>query len=250
MLETLIVMVTGFVAWLISTLAGGGGALLMVPILSVLLGAQAVAPVVTLGTMIGGPSRIYLFWEEINWQIVRWYLPGAIIGAFFGAYVFSTLEVEWLRIVIGLFLISTIFQYRFGSEARSFKVRLWYFFPVGLFVSFLSGIVGGAGPVLNPFYLNYGALKGEMIGTKSASSFVMHLTKVSTYAAFGALTWRYVGYGLALGIAATAASWVGKRTLARMKDRRFRQAVIVVMVVSGLLMLWEQRALLLGWLGA
>jgi len=241
----LLIALAGFFAWLISTLAGGGGALIMVPVLSFLVGAQAVAPVVTLGTMIGGPSRIYLFWEEINWSIVKWYLPGAIIGAFFGAYVFATLQAEWLQIVLGLFLVSTLFQYRFGREESAFDVRLWYFFPAGLVVSFLSGIAGGAGPVLNPFYLNYGAVKGEMIGTKSASSFVMHLVKISTYTAFGALTWEFVLFGVALGIAATVASWVGKRALAEMKVKWFRQIVIAMMVISGLLMLWEQRQLLL-----
>ena len=120
----LLIALAGFFAWLISTLAGGGGALIMVPVLSFLVGAQAVAPIVTLGTMIGGPSRIYLFWEEINWKIVKWYLPGAIIGAFFGAYVFATLEAEWLQIVLGLFLVSTLFQYRFGREESAFDVRL------------------------------------------------------------------------------------------------------------------------------
>lgn len=245
----LLIALAGFVAWLISTLAGGGGALIMVPVLSFLVGAQAVAPVVTLGTMIGGPSRIYLFWDEINWDIVKWYLPGAVIGAFFGAYVFATLEAQWLQIVLGLFLVSTLFQYRFGAEERSFQVHLWYFFPAGLVVSFLSGIAGGAGPVLNPFYLNYGAVKGEMIGTKSASSFIMHLVKISTYTAFGALTWQYVFFGFALGVAATAASWVGKHALAQMKVKWFRQIVIAMMVISGLLMLWEQREIVMEVIG-
>ncbi len=101
--------------------------------------------------------------------------------------------------------------------------------------------------MLNPFYLNYGVLKEEMIGTKSLNSSVMHLTKLSTYAAFGALTGEFVLYGLAVGAAAALASWIGKRALGRISDVQFRRLVIVVMVVSGLLMLWQQRSVLLFW---
>jgi len=66
----------GFGAWIVSTVGGGGGALILVPVISFLVGVSAVAPVVTLATMIAEPTRIYLFSKSIDWTIVRWYLPG------------------------------------------------------------------------------------------------------------------------------------------------------------------------------
>ncbi|HET7275871.1 MAG TPA: sulfite exporter TauE/SafE family protein [Longimicrobiaceae bacterium] len=234
----------GFVAWTVSTLAGGGGALLLVPAVSYLIGTRAVAPVVTLTAMLGSPARIYLFWEHIDWKIVRWYLPGAVVGALAGAWIFSTTQAEWLQIIVGLFLISTVWQYRFGKREQSFEVRLWYFLPAGLTVSFFSGLIGATGPVLNPLYLNYGAIKEEMIATKSVSSFVMHLIKIGTYTALGALSGSYLLFGLAAGLAAVAANWVGKRWLKKLTEERFRQLVIAVMVVSGISMLWGQRDIL------
>jgi uncharacterized protein len=61
----------GFVAWTVSTVGGGGGALILVPVVSFLVGVTAVAPVVTLTTMIAEPTRIYLFRKSIEWTIVR-----------------------------------------------------------------------------------------------------------------------------------------------------------------------------------
>ncbi len=240
----------GFVAWTVSTVAGGGGALILVPVVGFLIGAAAVAPVVTLATMLAEPARIYLFRRSIDWQIVRWYLPGAAVGAFAGAWLFAEIAAEWLQIVLGLFLLSTIWQYRLGERRKSFPVKLWYFLPVGLGVSFVSGLIGTMGPVLNPLYLNYGAVKERMIATKSLNSFVMHIVKVSTYAAFGALTGRLFLYGVAAGAGAMSANWLGKRLLAGMSDRRFRQLVIAVMAVSGAIMIWGQREALLALLGA
>jgi uncharacterized membrane protein YfcA len=125
-------------------------------------------------------------------------------------------------------------------------MRAWGFLPLGFVVAAISGMIGEAGPVLNPFFLNYGTEKESMIGTKAVNSFFMQLTKLGSYTAFGAMTREFWIYGLAIGVAATLASWVGKRLLGRMEGKRFRQAVIAVMVITGALMLWQERGVILG----
>ena len=77
-----------------------------------------------------------------------------ILGAWF-----STIKLEWLQITIGLFLVSTLFQYRFGKEEKSFSTNLQAFFPLGFFVGLFSTVTDAVRPVLNPFYLNYGVEK-------------------------------------------------------------------------------------------
>jgi len=240
-----VLFIAAFLAWLLSTVAGGGGGMLMIPIVTWVVRPQAVAPAITLGHVIGSPIRIWMFWDHIDWKIVAWYLPGAVAGAIVGGWIFASMEGHAIKIIAALFLLSTIFQYRFGEARRSFPMRAWVFLPVAFVVAMVSGIVGEAGPVLNPFYLNYGTLKEDMIGTKSVNSFLMHLTKMSTYAAFGIMTREFIVYGLAIGAAATLASWVGKLLLKRMDEDRFTQIVIWVMVLTGVLMLWQERATLI-----
>lgn len=240
----LLIALASFVAWTISTVAAGGGAMLLIPVVTYLVGARAVAPVVTLTSLLGLPARVYLFRKHVNWRIVRWYLPGAVVGAFLGSWLFARTRAEWLQIIIALFLISTIWQYRFGERERAFEVRTWWFLPIGFGVSFVSGLVGATGEVLNAFYLNYGAGKEEIIATKSVNSFVMHVTKIGSYTAFGAVTGEYLLYGLVAGVAAIGANWLGRHWLRRLSGKRFRQLVIAIMVASGLAMLWDQRALL------
>src|SRR5687767_13721856 len=115
----IVIFLSGFLAYVISTLSGGGGSLLLVPVINFLVGTKATAPVVNLGNLIGEPVRIILFWKNIQWRIVKYYLPSAIAGTILSAWIFSSLKLEWLQIVVGLFLISTIFQYRFGKKERS-----------------------------------------------------------------------------------------------------------------------------------
>jgi uncharacterized membrane protein YfcA len=101
---------------------------------------------------------------------VRYYLPSATAGTVLGAVIFSNIKLEWLQIIVGLFLISTIFQYRFGKKERSLEMKLIWFIPLGFIVELLTTIIGAVGPVLNPFCLNYGLQKEKMIATKTMNS--------------------------------------------------------------------------------
>lgn len=236
----LIIFLAGAIAYIISTLSGGGGSLLLVPIINFLIGGKATPPVVNLGNLIGQPVRIILFWKYINWKVTLYYVPSAVIGAVLSAWVFSSLKLQWLQIVVGLFLISSIFQYRFGKKERSFTMSLKGFIPLGFFVAFFSTLIGATGPVLNPFYLNYGIEKESMIATKTMNSFFVGLVQITSYTALGSLHGKLWIYGIVLGLGASAGNWIGKTMLKRFSNKTFRIFVIVVMVISGLIMIGKQ----------
>ena len=235
-----IIFLAGLIAYVISTLSGGGGSLLLVPVINFFIGAKATAPVINLGNLIGEPVRIWLFWKNIEWRIVKYYLPSAIAGAVLGGWIFANIKIEWLQIIIGLFLISTIFQYRFGKKERSFKMKLSWFKPIGFFVEIFSTLIGAVGPVLNPFYLNYGLEKEKMIATKTINSFFIGLVQIATYSALGSLKGNLWLYGLVLGIGASAGNWIGKTFLSKVSNALFRKLAIAVMVISGVIMIIKQ----------
>lgn len=232
----------GFIAFAISTVAGGGGALILVASLGSLIPSNAIAPVVHLGNFLGRPSRVWIFRHHIRWDIVLYYLPAAMIGGFIGAYFFAHLQLEWIIPIIAVFLISTPLQYRFGKKKRAFAMSLWMFAPLGLVVSFVSSLIGATGMVLNPFYLNAGVSKEELVGTKAVNSFVVGLVQVSTYVSFGLLDGDKLYYGLSIGVGALIGNVVGKRWLAKISDKRFLQLVILLMFITGCIMLAKYLA--------
>ncbi|MDD4606002.1 MAG: sulfite exporter TauE/SafE family protein [Dysgonamonadaceae bacterium] len=233
-----LLFVLGIIAFTLSTIAGGGGSLVLVPLLNWLIGVSNTAPVLNLGAFLGRPSRLIIFWKQIQWRVCLYYAPAAIIGAGLGSWLFSNFKIEWLQIVVGVFLISTTWQFSFGKKERSFNMKLWYFVPIGLLVSVLGTIIGALGPILNPFYLNYGLDKEKLIATKTANSFVMGISQISGYTFFGLLHNQYWVYGLALGLGATVGNIVGKRFLSTMKSSTFRKWLIGLMVVSGVLLIY------------
>src|SRR5438093_4041677 len=103
LINYIIVFFAGLVAYIISTLSGGGGSLLLVPVINFFIGGKATAPILNLGNLIGEPVRIILFWKNIEWRIVKYYLPSAIAGAVLGGWIFANIKLEWLQIIVGLF---------------------------------------------------------------------------------------------------------------------------------------------------
>ena len=232
-----LLFVLGAATFTLSTISGGGGAMMQIPILNFLIGTSQTAPVINLGALISRPSRIIIFWKHIEWKVFWYFVPAAVTAAIFAGFLFSKVKIVWVQVVVGLFLISTIFQYKFGKEAKSFPVKLWYFTPLGFFVGIVGTFTGGMGPILNPFFLNAGITKEELVGTKAAQSLFLGLAQVGSYSFFGLLNKELWIYGIALGLGATLGNLIGKRILSQMSKLSFRRWVIVIMVVSGIVLI-------------
>lgn len=111
------------------------------------------------------------------------------------------------------------------------------FIPLGLFIGFFSTLVGGLGPVLNPFYMNAGLIKENLIATKIANAFLIGLIQIASYTYFGILTAQIWIYGLVVGAGAILGTIIGKYFLKGMSIRQFRVMVIILMVFAGSLMI-------------
>lgn len=238
---------------------GGGSPLILIPVITGLLGAAAVPPVLTTGMLFGNGQRVWLYWEAIAWPVVAWCFPGAIVGAVLGAFVFSRTQIEWLSLWLALFLLISVaglVRDGYGNAHRSSRgsdpppqpwIKAWHFLPIGFLYAFFSGLIGSTGPVLHPLYLNYGLTKEGMLATKSFNVLAIHLVKLIAYGVFGVLTEENLIYGLILGVAALPGNWLGQWLLAKMSDHQFRQLVIVFVGISGLWMVWQQRRFLILW---
>ncbi|MGI2904426.1 sulfite exporter TauE/SafE family protein [Tolypothrix sp. VBCCA 56010] len=239
--------IVSFFAWLVSTLAGGGSPFMLIPLINSIQGAASVPPVITIGMFFGNAHRIVLFWRYIDWNLTLWYIPGAIVGAMLGAYTFTQIHLDWLQLLIGVFLVISIFGFGLEQKETTFKVKAWYILPAGFVKAFVSGLIGTTGPVLNAFYLNYGLVKEELIATKATHVVIIHLVKILTYATFGVLSPQIIAIGLIIGLVAIPANFLGKYILNKINAQQFRSIVLATMAISGVWMLWGQRDLLVFW---
>lgn len=238
---------TSAVAWFLSMLAGGGSPFILIPLVSILLGAQAVAPVITIGMLIGNAQRSVLLRPHVDWSLTRWYVPGATIGALIGCYGLTHVHAEGLQLVLGVGLIAMVLHKIFGPKETRLTVKAWHFLPYALINAIGSGLIGSTGPVMNPLYFGYGLEKEAMVATKAVHKVTLHVIKIMAYAGLGTLSLKYVAYGLVIGLGAIPANWLGKIVLAQLSAQQFRQIVYTFVAFSGFLMIWQQRSLITLW---
>jgi uncharacterized membrane protein YfcA len=226
----------GAVAFAFSTISGGGGALLLVPYTSLFVPVASVAPAVNLGNFIGRPARMVLFWKHIRFDVVAWYLPFAAVGVIAGGSLLRHVNPDWIQLGIGLFLVSTLVQFKFGRVERSFEMKRSYFAPLGFVVAAISTLAGATGAVLNAFYLNYGITKEQLVATKAFNSFAIALVQLPTYYMLDLLGDDALYAGLAIGVGAFFGNLIGKKYLAKMSQVSFLRLVVYTMGLAGIVM--------------
>ena len=235
----LLLFALGLICWFFSTVAAGGAATILIPFIAFTLGVQMVAPIISVAALIANPTRVYAFRKNINWQIIRYLLPGSIIGAILGAWSFSNANTQIMQIILGLFLISYGLENTLRKSNYTIRMKLCWFFPLGVVVSFLSGLIGATGPIQNPFMLNYGLDKEYLVGTKAINSFFMQITKLITYGYFGIFTIEAISYGVIIGCGAIIGIFLARNHLRKINTTQFKQYTVTIMFFCGIVMLFK-----------
>lgn len=227
------------VAFSISAVCGGGAGLLLIPILGFSLPVTQVPAALTIGTATSSFSRIYLFFKNIRWDIVKWFLPLALPGVIVGSWLLNFLDPMYLELCMGLFLVSNLPLIIRKSKKHSVKsvYPLWVLSVTGFFAGLISGITGAVGVLFNRFYYRYNMNNEEIIVTRAANESLLHLVKLYLYATFGLLTLKAIKIGLIVAIAAIVSTWFMRKVVPKISMSVFSKLGYTAMVVSGVLML-------------
>ncbi|MBX6365360.1 MAG: sulfite exporter TauE/SafE family protein [Gemmatimonadetes bacterium] len=228
-----VVELVAFAAATLSGVTGFGGATLLLSALVLAYGPRAAVPILTVAQLVGNASRAWFNRKELDLRVVGWFAVGGVPAALAGGYVFAAVPLPVLNWLIGVFLLVSVgWRHVRAGPPRRFSVR--WFAAVGAASSFLSALVGTAGPLAAPFLLAFGLVRGAYVGTDALATVVLHTTKVAAYAGVAVLGGVEAVRGLALAPAMVLGSYVGKRILNRVPERVFAWLIDVVMLVAGL----------------
>ncbi len=229
-------LLLGGAAFLASTLAavaGFGGAAVLLPVLVAMFGVRDAIPILTVAQLVGNGSRVWFNRREVAVPVVGWFALGAVPLALAGGLLFAAAPLGALKRLVGAILLLMV-VWRHVPRAAAWRPPVRAFVAIGAVFSFVSALVGSVGPLMAPFFLAYGLVKGAYIGTEALATVVMHVTKLAAYQGAAVLTLPAVGVGLALGPIMIAGSFAGKRILDRLPERVFVVVIELVLVGAGL----------------
>jgi uncharacterized membrane protein YfcA len=225
--------VGAFVASALAAVTGFGGAAVLLPILVLTYGVRDAIPILTVAQLIGNGSRVWFNRRELALPVVGWFTIGAVPAALAGGVLFASAPLAFLKRLLGIFLLATV-AYRHINKRHTFRPSLRGFAGIGAVFSFLSALLGSVGPIMAPFFLAYGLVKGAYIGTEAFATVVMHVTKLVAYGGTAVLTFANVMAGLALGPIMVFGSFVGKQVLDRLPERVFVWLIEATLIIAGL----------------
>jgi uncharacterized protein len=227
------------VAFLAATLAavsGFGGAAVLLPALVAVFGVREAIPILTVAQLIGNGARVWFNRRELEWKVVGWFTIGAVPLGLLGGYLFATAPLSALTRILGAFLLFTVMWRHIGG-GKPRRPPLASFAAIGAGATFLSALLGSVGPIMAPFFLAFGLVKGAYIGTEAMSTVVMHVTKLVAYRQASVLKISAISAGLALGPIMILGSFVGKKVVDRLSERAFVFIIEAVLITAGLLFL-------------
>ena len=232
-LLALAVGATAFIAAALAAVAGFGGAAVLLPILVAVFGTRVAIPILTVAQLAGNGSRVWFNRRELDLRVVGWFSLGGVPLALLGGYLFASAPLRPLTRLLGGFLLFIV-AYRRLRPRPPGPPPLPAFAAVGAGASFLSALLGSVGPLMAPFFLAYGLVKGAYIGTEALATVVMHVAKLVAYQRTLLLTPTALWAGALLSPIMIAGSWTGKRIVDRLSPAAFTKVIEATLVGAGI----------------
>lgn len=190
-MEFTVLLLSAFVTSSVSAVLGMGGGIILLGIMAIIIPEGYM--VIALHGMIqlfSNTTRTYVFKEYVDKEVLKQFVIGSLLGAaasaiiiamivnFFQVESANQMKVEFLKPLIGLFIIWYLFIKKKG------KKRSGSFVLVGGISGISSIFIGATGPLIAPFFLNSKFSKENIIANKAACQTITHLTKIPLFVFF------------------------------------------------------------------
>jgi uncharacterized protein len=189
---------------------------------------------------------VWAFRKTVDWRILGWALPGAVVGTFLGWLLAANVAVWVVEAAVGA--IAIVFGINRLAATRGSGARISGQQPeaLGLFWGGLSGFTSqvalAGGPPFQIWALSRNLSRDVFVGTSALFFAAINWFKVPAFIALGQFTERnamLTGIFLPLAIASTFAGvWLVRRISAE----RFVTAINLLMIAVGLKLLWSALA--------
>jgi uncharacterized membrane protein YfcA len=165
-------------AFVVSASAGLGGSLILVPTLSLALGAKEGIALAALLLAVNNLPKLWVYWSHVPWRAAAGVIVLTVVGAYLGAWVLvHTPERAVAFAVIGAIVLSLAFE-RVGSKRVLAGSAPLLAFGAGA----TSGFSGTSGPLKGIALRNLSLDRFHLVGAASAVSLAGDVAKTSVYA--------------------------------------------------------------------
>nr|WP_255091703.1 sulfite exporter TauE/SafE family protein [Vibrio aestuarianus] len=185
-----LLLLLGSVVGFMAGLLGIGGGLIVVPALLFLLPIAGIAPelsmhlalATSLATIIvtsGSSALNHLKLGNVDMFVVKWLMPGVIVGGFLGSIVAELIPTQYLPKVFGVIVFFLAIQMFLSIKATTSRSMLnaWVTMLCGGGIGVVSSLAGiGGGALSVPFLNRHGVEMRKAVGSSSVCGCVIAIS--------------------------------------------------------------------------
>jgi len=238
LLQWLGVGIVAFLAAVLGGLAGYGTGLILPIALAPVIGVANVIPVMAVAMMINNASRVLAFRHDIRWPHVRRMLVLGLPTCLIGAWGYTRLDVRWVALLLGLFLLASIPLRRWLQRAQMQLQPRGEVVAGGAF-GFIEGGMTGTGVILISILMAASVEGAALIATDAVVSTLMGLAKVLLFGGVARLDAALAITGVLVGLCAAPGAFVARAILRRVPQQLHLRIMEAVVILGGLAFLWR-----------
>lgn len=229
------VVALGWMAGVVTTVAGMGGGMLLTLALAASWGdpIRAIA-VATPALLVGNAQRMFLYRRSIAWRAAAPFVAAALPGSLLGGLLAVAVPPLWVQ--LGMATAAGIAVARHVGLLK-ITVPPVAMVPLGLGVG-LASTAGGAGLLAGPILLSAGLSGPAYLATMSLSSLSMHVGRLAAFGAAGQMDAEIASTAAVLAVCIPLGNATGRWVRDHVTARRISHlevATAASLVVTALL---------------
>ena len=234
----LLILVGAFAGGLVSGLTGFGTGITALPFWLVATTPQLAAPLVVICSLVAQVQTLPAIWHALDFKRVRPFIFGGLAGMPLGALLLSHVSAAMFKAGVGIVLIIYC-SYMLIGQLR-FQLK-WGGRIADAVIGFGGGIMGGLAGLSGPLPTIWTGLRGWGRDARRAVLQAYNFSILVLALIFQSLAGLInldLGCLFLFALPGTiAGAWLGRRLYNRLSDRRFDNAVLSLLLISGFLLL-------------
>jgi len=223
--------------------AAGGVGLMAVPLMSIVIAPQQAAgimlPILCALDLLG----LWAYRKQYDPSMLRQLVPGALLGILIAALVFKTVDVRWVKGLLGLeclvFAVHRIvgarrFDAAAGRAPDLARATFW-----STLSGFTSTLAHAGGPPILQYLLPLKLPKTLLVATTVYFFTLVNYLKLVPYAWLGLLEKASLSTSLMLAPVIPIGYWIGWKFTRSIPEKPFFTFINLSLVATGIKLLWD-----------
>lgn len=235
-----VVLLGALAGGFVSGLAGFGTGLTALGIWLYVLEPSVAATLVVVCSVVAQAQTLPTIWRQVDARrVLPFILPG-LAGVPIGTMLLASIDARLLKIAVGVLLI--LFSAHMLMQ-RTPRPSAWGGRIADGGVGFAGGILGGLAGLSGVLPTVWAAVRGWSKAESRSIFQTFNLTvlagALAAHVAAGLLT-RTAAFAVLAALPGTMlGAWLGAKSYVRLSDRRFRELILVLLILSGGLLIWS-----------